>query len=439
LPGLADNLATTMETMLPPLTSLKKDEKRLEIGAEILKETIYPINYDNLLEIKQLVIEIGGEIRIIPFIVLGRWVPGRGDPSTFYTDEERVTELIASGRFPIFPLFNSLATCNECQIDLHFTNFEILEEKKEELASTFPGIEASCPGGVDCWDYVINWAKTNGWNPAFMLALWGEETGFSHDGFCDGTPCSALGCLDPSFGKNIVEQLSCFPVVVNNCSGFCETDNTDFCAFMRCWSGGASCTLSNNPNFWPNLFSLYNRLIPSEIDPADNPAAPSGNCTTTALEVLPPELAGCPLDPTEPGFGITCGWGGYTGHRGIDINAPDGEPVYAIADGTIFVTGSDADGCGIQIWLDTGGYGVFRYCHLLDTIIPHGTNRGVLKGFIIGRADTTGTAITGPHLHFEYRPDGVNPYPVECLNIQCIETAPDLRAGICVNGPVSCP
>lgn len=453
LPGLADNLATTMETMLPPLTSLKKDEQRLEIAAEILKETISPTNYDNLLEIKQVIMDAGGEVGIVPFTVLARTIRGRGDPATFYVDEKDVTEMLQSGVFPVFPRFNTLAVCDECEIDIHYSSPELvafLKSRKAEFAAIYPSgkITDPCPGGFECWDYVIQWAKTNGWNPAFLLALWGEESRFSETTIALGCDPFRINQGTSPYTGNIAgpnSQLECFadttdPATGNCGPAACSTGNTPLCSFMRCWSGGNnSCTLSNNPNFWPNLFSIYESLIPSEIDPVDNPAAPSGNCTTTASGFLPPELAGCPLDPTEPGFGITCGWEGYVGHRGIDINAADGEPVYAIADGTIFATGSNADGCGIQIWLDTGGFGVFRYCHLLNTVIPLGTNIGVVEGERIGRADTTGTAITGPHLHFEYRPDGINPYPVECLGVECISTAPDLRAGICTNGPVSCP
>ena len=441
--ALAGDLANEMEKMLGPLTSLKKDGQRLQLGVDILKETIYPINYDSFLEIKQVILEIGGEVRIIPFIVLGQTIRGRGDPATFYTDEERVTELLAAGLFPTFPQFDTLAVCDECEIDIHYTNIDIPTTTKDKMAAQWPSgkIKASCPGGVDCWDYVINWAKANGWNPVFLLALWGEESGFS-------TFKIALGC-DPGgtlgFGGDIVGQLQCFAgttdPVSGNCrpGGICEQGNTELCGFIRCWGGfHVQCNLSDNPNFWPVLFDMYMSLLPSEIDPALNPAAPSGNCTLTAPEALPPGLAGCPLDPTDPSFGLTCGWGGYPGHRAVDLDTPDDSfpPVFAVVDGTIFATGSASDPCGIEIRLDTGGFGTFRYCHLQSTIIPLGTSKGVLKGDVVGFADGTGGVPF--HLHFAlFESSEINPEhakPIECLGIECIDNAPDLTAGICING-----
>lgn len=433
LKSLAGDLATVMEPMLPPLTSLRKDYQRLKLGAEVLEKTIYPINYDGFLETKQIIIELGREVRIIPFMVLGQTIRGRGDAATFYTDEERIIELLGSGsgsgQFPEFPPFDTLATCNECEIDIHFTDFDIPQSTKGELAATYPGIEANCPGGIDCWDYVVQWAKNNNWNPAFMLAMWGEETGFSHDGFCSGQPCSALGVISGCPGGDIVNQLDCFPQIVQNCTGFCEEDNTNFCAFMRCWSGGASCTLSNNPNFWPNLFDLYNRLVPTTGEEETNPAAPSGNCTTTP-GALPPELAGCPLEPGI--FSFNGGWHAYCRadgyfHDAVDLGAVVGTPVYAVVNGVARGVGSDEDGLGFHVILDTGGFGIFVYAHLTTT--SHGdanippTGRPVLKGDLIGFVDNTGHSF-GDHLHFAYYPNGVihssNAWPIECLGIECI-------------------
>lgn len=437
--NLAAVLAAEMEAILPDLTSFKKDNQRLELGIKIIRETMYPINYDNMLEMKQIILELGGDVEIVPFTFFGQTIRGEGDPATFYTDEDRVKELMASGNWPTFPTVDTLAGCNECEIDLYFNDFDIPESVKEGLAATYPTIKTkSCPGGIDCWDYIVNWAESNNWNPAFILTMWGEESGFDDDGTpCDigGELCWTLGIVDCPAGRGVPAQLQCFLDIANNCSGFCGTDNTDFCALMRCWSGGASCTLSNNPNFWPNFFPLYISLFPDlgEKESEENPAYPTGSCTTTAPgggDPLPPELAGCPL---QPGFGFTCGWEGYPGHHGIDLTATTGTPVYAIADGTITAYHPFGD-CGNAIRLFTE-FGEFRYCHLLDTCggsicLKHGASIGILKGDLIGHADDTGRS-DAPHLHVGYFPDTVNPYPTECVRLECVDAAPDQTAGIC--------
>ncbi|HEB46268.1 MAG TPA: M23 family metallopeptidase, partial [Candidatus Nealsonbacteria bacterium] len=437
--NLAAVLAAEMEAILPDLTSFKKDNQRLELGIKIIRETIYPINYDNMLEMKQIILELGGDVEIVPFTFLGQTIRGKGDPATFYTDEEQVKELMASGGWPSFPILDTLAGCNECEIDLYFNDFDIPASIKEDLAATYPTIKnTTCPGGIDCWDYIVNWAQANNWNQALILTMWGEESGFDDDGTpCDigGELCWTLGIVDCPAGRGVPAQLQCFLDIVSNCSGFCGEDNTDFCSFMRCWSGGASCTLSNNPNFWPNFFPLYISLFPDlgEQEAEENPAYPTGSCTTTAPGgggPLPPELAGCPL---QPGFGFTCGWEGYPGHHGIDLSAARGDPVYAVADGTITAY-HPFGSCGIAIRLFTE-FGEFRYCHLLDTCgenicLANEASIGILKGDLIGHVDDTGFS-EGDHLHMGYFPDTVNPYPAECVQLECVDAAPDWTAGIC--------
>lgn len=451
----AEALTASMETMLPPLTSLKKDEQRLETGAEILKETINPINYDNLLELKQLIINIGGEVKIIPFTVLSRTIRGRGDPATFYIDEERVIELLGLGDFPDFPRFDTAATCDDCEIDIHYSSPELvnfLKGRKSEFVDFNPEIDdGSCPGGKDCWDYVIDWADTNGWNPAFILTLWREEGGWDKDGIAcppGGGNCSVLGCLDGT--RNIVDQLSCFAATTDpvggNCGpAACVDGRTELCSFMRCWSGGPdSCLLSGvrgeNPNFWANVFSWYNELIPTGGDFEGEPIAPSGTCTVGGGVPLPPGLAGCPLFPDS--FSISCGWGEYPGHLGIDLPAPSGTAVYAIADGTARAAGSLFHGCGIHVYLDAGEYGVFKYCHLTgDSHLRAGIPEGgipVSKGDVIGFVDNTGHS-EGDHLHLVYYPDGINASPVECAAITCIDEAPGIVVGVCTDTEDLCP
>jgi len=124
----------------------------------------------------------------------------------------------------------------------------------------------------------------------------------------------------------------------------------------------------------------------------------------------------CPMDPWSTSF--TNDWGnprsGGRTHKGTDVFAPMGQPVYAVADGTISL-GNGGLG-GTTIWL-TADYGVaFYYAHL-SGFADVSSGQRVSKGQPIGYNGNTGNARGGsPHLHFQIRPGGrsgvdVNPFP----------------------------
>lgn len=407
-------------------TVYRKKVRRLEIAKQLLEDSFYPINYDGFLELQDLAQDlIKEDIKVVPFIALGRVIkPKEDDPATFYISE-REFELAGGVRLP--PLeFDLLSSCDECEVPLHFADITIDPSMKETFANEYPGsgITASCPGGLDCWDYAIQQAKANGWNPAFLLGIWAAESSFSSDSVALGCDIWKIKEGTSSYNGGIVSQLECFFDTVapatGNCrdGNQCSSGNTDFCAFARCWtSGPGKCTLYDDPYWFPNVFETYTRLIPPQ-----SPAAPSGNCTLSPGP-LPPGLAGCPL---QPGFTVNCGWHGYHRedcywHDGIDLSASVGDPVYAVADGNIR-TGY-GDGIGNYIDLDIG-LGFFRYGHLSQTI----GDGPVKKGTLIGLAGATGENVTGPHLHLSFHQGGVNAQPIECLNIQCINEAED-RSG----------
>ncbi|MEM6585473.1 MAG: M23 family metallopeptidase, partial [Pseudomonadota bacterium] len=90
-------------------------------------------------------------------------------------------------------------------------------------------------------------------------------------------------------------------------------------------------------------------------------------------------------------------------HKGIDLAAPTGTPVYATADGSV----SRADRSrtyGLVIYLDHGADLETRYAHLSRMVVADGQD--VKKGDVIGYVGSTGRS-TGPHLHYEVRVDGV--------------------------------
>jgi murein DD-endopeptidase MepM/ murein hydrolase activator NlpD len=89
-------------------------------------------------------------------------------------------------------------------------------------------------------------------------------------------------------------------------------------------------------------------------------------------------------------------------HQGMDLAAPEGTEVYAIADGTVTTVGNDPV-YGIYIIITHRDRLSSLYGHLqkVETTL----NSTVRSGTLIGRVGTTGQS-TGPHLHFELRQDG---------------------------------
>ena len=101
--------------------------------------------------------------------------------------------------------------------------------------------------------------------------------------------------------------------------------------------------------------------------------------------------------------------GGRRAHKGVDLAAPIGTPIYATADGTV----SRADwfsSYGLYVAIEHGGKLQTRYGHMSRLNVAAGQQ--VRKGDIIGFVGSTGRS-TGPHLHYEVRVDGaaVNPVP----------------------------
>ncbi|WP_245646792.1 M23 family metallopeptidase [Sphingomonas soli] len=90
-------------------------------------------------------------------------------------------------------------------------------------------------------------------------------------------------------------------------------------------------------------------------------------------------------------------------HKGVDIAAPWGSPVYAAADGVVQVAGRSS-GYGNLIRLSHGGGNGSGYGHLSRIYVRPGQH--VRKGQQIGAVGNTGMS-TGPHLHYEWYKNGV--------------------------------
>lgn len=111
-----------------------------------------------------------------------------------------------------------------------------------------------------------------------------------------------------------------------------------------------------------------------------------------------------------PGAVVTEEYGGYPGHRGIDLALPQGTPIRAAASGTVDFSGWYGGG-GWMAGLNHGrGLGT-RYKHMMSPPIV-AVGQKVKQRQIIGYEGTTGDS-TGPHLHYEVLKNGdrINPRP----------------------------
>lgn len=121
----------------------------------------------------------------------------------------------------------------------------------------------------------------------------------------------------------------------------------------------------------------------------------------------------CPFTPGRTSFIDSWGFprsGGRT-HKGTDMFAARGEPMYAVQAGTATASSNGLGGLTVHLRADSGFS--YYYAHL-DSHAFSGSKR-VAQGEAIGRNGNSGNARgTSPHLHFEIRPSGrgpVNPYP----------------------------
>jgi len=97
-------------------------------------------------------------------------------------------------------------------------------------------------------------------------------------------------------------------------------------------------------------------------------------------------------------------------HRGVDYAAPNKTPVKATGDGTVTYLGRKG-GLGNAIILKHGSRYDTVYAHLSSYKKGLRTGHRVKQGQIIGYVGMTGLA-TGPHLHYEFRVNGVHRNPL---------------------------
>ena len=113
-------------------------------------------------------------------------------------------------------------------------------------------------------------------------------------------------------------------------------------------------------------------------------------------------------------------------HQGIDYAASSGSPVMSVGDGQI-VRAGNAGGYGRLVEIRHGSGLITRYAHLRGFGPGIRTGARVTQGQVIGYVGKTGLA-TGPHLHFEFRVNGVARDPDEITTGEGAPIAASLRA-----------
>lgn len=96
-------------------------------------------------------------------------------------------------------------------------------------------------------------------------------------------------------------------------------------------------------------------------------------------------------------------------HQGVDYAARTGTPVKAAGDGEVVFSGRKG-GYGQVIIVKHGEHYETLYAHLADFKEDLKPGDHVIQGEVIGYVGQTGLA-TGPHLHYEFRIDGVHRNP----------------------------
>jgi murein DD-endopeptidase MepM/ murein hydrolase activator NlpD len=98
-------------------------------------------------------------------------------------------------------------------------------------------------------------------------------------------------------------------------------------------------------------------------------------------------------------------------HKGLDIAAPTGAPVKAVAPGKV-VFSSQAGGYGNLVVIDHGNGFTTRYAHNRTLLVSVGDT--VRAGQEIAHVGSTGRS-TGPHLHFEVLRNGYAVDPLAAI------------------------
>ncbi len=120
---------------------------------------------------------------------------------------------------------------------------------------------------------------------------------------------------------------------------------------------------------------------------------------------------------------INSGFGPRNGsfHDGVDIGAPEGTPIVAVAQGEV-VYSDQLRGYGNMVIVRHAGGIVSVYAHNQINLVREGQQ--VARGEVIAKVGSTGR-VSGPHLHFELRKNNAAQDPMLYLPQLCCPPASD--------------
>jgi murein DD-endopeptidase MepM/ murein hydrolase activator NlpD len=162
-------------------------------------------------------------------------------------------------------------------------------------------------------------------------------------------------------------------------------------------------------------------VAPPPMSPTDVPPLPRGNAPAADQGRLLLPVQGVTPDQLSDTFDDARGTGRV--HEALDILAPAGTPVLAVADGPVAkLFDSKAGGLTIYQFDPTGTY-AYYYAHLQGYAPGLAEGQVLRRGQVIGYVGSTGNAEpNAPHLHFaifELGPEKrwhegtpINPYPL---------------------------
>ncbi|WP_115562768.1 M23 family metallopeptidase [Xanthomonas arboricola] len=159
---------------------------------------------------------------------------------------------------------------------------------------------------------------------------------------------------------------------------------------------------------------------PATTAPAPPASTPAANTTSVGTGLLIP-VQGIDRSKLQDTFTDARSEGRV--HDAIDILAPAGTPVLAVADGTVEKL-FDSERGGLTVYqFEPAGTYCYYYAHLERYADGLAEKQSIKRGQVIGYVGSTGNANpAAPHLHFEihrlgpekqwWKGEALNPYPV---------------------------
>lgn len=178
---------------------------------------------------------------------------------------------------------------------------------------------------------------------------------------------------------------------------------------------------SDNPNYdgkevMYDMFRMFrrdNNLVESVSDsangtlglsddelPGDSPITGPLNPGAFTWPIAPSSvstISSC-MNQTDPSYRI---------HSGLDIAAPMGTSIVAVADGQVVFESKNVSGFGYYVAIKHTNGSITGYGHNIENLVLIGDT--VKQGQPIAKVGTRGQS-TGPHLHMNYIPDGSSPF-----------------------------